>query len=109
MHYFVGGATKLYGINVYGINDFYSAGDGRQRPLGNIQMIGKSNGGATKGEELKLTLLAPGWSVDDVGEHSVDWWLTTEDLPMPDNRVTVDKDGHVHLAYESTNLAERLG
>ncbi len=50
-----------------GINDFYSAGDGRQRPLGNIQMIGKSNGGATK-----LTPLAPGWSLDDAAEHPVD-------------------------------------
>ena len=43
----------------------------RQRPLGNIQMIGKSNSGATKGEDLKLTLLAPRWSLDDVAEHSV--------------------------------------
>ena len=42
-----------------GINDFYSAGDGRQWPLGNIQMIGKSNSGAMKGEEPELTLLAP--------------------------------------------------
>src|SRR5262249_49964743 len=32
------------------INDFYLAGDGRQWPLGNIQMLGKSNAGAIKGE-----------------------------------------------------------
>ena len=44
-------------------------------------MIGKSNAGAMKGEEPKLTMLAPHWSLDDVAEHSVDWWLTTEDLP----------------------------
>jgi choline dehydrogenase-like flavoprotein len=31
---------------------------------------------------------------------------TTEDLPMPENRVTVDGDGNVHLAYHSTNDAE---
>ena len=42
-----------------GINDFYLAGDGRQWPLGNIQMVGKSNGWAMKGEEPKLTILAP--------------------------------------------------
>ena len=46
-----------------------------------------------KGEEPKLTRLAPHWSLDDVAEHAVDWWLTTEDLPKPDNRVTVDGDG----------------
>ena len=28
---------------------------------------------------------------------------------MPDNRVTVDKDGHVHLAYTSTNDKEAEG
>jgi choline dehydrogenase-like flavoprotein len=92
-----------------GINDFYFAGDGRDWPLGNIQMVGKSNGGAMKGEEPKLTLLAPRWSLDDVARHAVDWWLTTEDLPMPDNRVTVDGNGDIHLAYQSTNDKEADG
>ena len=92
-----------------GINDFYFAGDGRQWPLGNIQMVGKSNAGAMKGEEPKLTLLAPHWTLDDVAKHAVDWWLTTEDLPLPDNRVTVDGDGNVHLAYQATNNEEADG
>ena len=92
-----------------GINDFYLAGNGRDWPLGNIQMIGKSNAGAMKGEEPKLTRIAPRRSLDDVAEHSVDWWLTTEDLPLADNRVTVDKDGHVHLAYQSSNDKEAEG
>ena len=92
-----------------GINDFYLAGDGRPWPLGNIQMIGKSNAGAMKGEEPKLTKLAPRWSLDDVAGHSVDWWLTTEDLPLPDNRVTLDDDGHIHLAYKSSNDKEAEG
>jgi hypothetical protein len=38
-----------------------------------------------------------------VAGHAVDFWLTTEDLPKPGNRVAVDKDGDVHLAYEATN------
>ena len=92
-----------------GINDFYLAGDDRPWPLGNIQMIGKSCAGAMKGEEPKLTKLAPRFSLQDVAEHSVDWWLTTEDLPLADNRVTVDKDGAVHLAYRSTNDKEADG
>ena len=92
-----------------GINDFYLAGGRPAWPLGNIQMIGKSNAGAMKGEEPKLTMLAPRWSLDDVAGHSVDWWLTTEDVPKPDNRVTVDGDGHVHLAYTSTNDKEAEG
>jgi len=91
------------------LNDFYLAGNGRDWPLGNIQMLGKSNAMAMKGEEPKLTMLAPRWSLDDVAEHAVDFWLTTEDVPKPDNRVTVDRDGHVHLAYRATNDAEADG
>ncbi len=92
-----------------GINDFYLANGRSQWPLGNIQMIGKSNAGAMKGEEPKLTKLAPRRSLSDVAEHCVDWWLTTEDIPLPENRVTVDKDGHVHLAYKSSNDKEAEG
>jgi choline dehydrogenase-like flavoprotein len=92
------------------INDFYFPWDDYEWPAGNIQMIGKSNAEAMKGEEPKLTMLAPRWTLADTAEHAVDFWLTTEDLPKPENRVTVDGDGSVHLAYESTNddEADRL-
>ena len=89
-----------------GINDFYLGDGDGDWPLGNIQMVGKSNGWAMKGEEPKLTKLAPHWSLDDVARHAVDFWLTTEDLPTPDNRVTVDDDGNIHLAYTSNNDGE---
>jgi choline dehydrogenase-like flavoprotein len=92
-----------------GVNDFYLAGGGRQWPLGNIQLLGKSNAMAMRGEEPHLTKLAPNWSLDDVAKHAVDFWLTTEDLPRPDNRVTVDRDGKVRLAYTDTNDAEAAG
>jgi hypothetical protein len=68
--------------------------------------VGKSNAEAMKGEDPKLTLLAPHWSLHDVAAHAVDFWLTTEDLPMADNRVTLDSDGSVRLAYKSTNDEE---
>jgi choline dehydrogenase-like flavoprotein len=45
----------------------------------------------------------------EVARHAVDFWLTTEDLPLPDNRVTVDRDGRVHLAYRPSNDAEAKG
>jgi choline dehydrogenase-like flavoprotein len=92
-----------------GLNDFYFAGDGRQWPLGNIQMVGKSNAAAMKGEEPKLTKLAPRLSLDEVARHAVDFWLTTEDVPKPDNRVTIDRDGDVHLAYQASNASEAAG
>jgi choline dehydrogenase-like flavoprotein len=86
-----------------GLNDFYLRGPGTDHPLGNIQMVGKSNPEAMRGEEPGLTRLAPEWSLEEVARHAVDFWLTTEDLPLPENRVTVDADGAVHLAYRSTN------
>ena len=92
-----------------GLNDFYLAGDGRPWPLGNIQMVGKSNAAAMKGEEPKLTKLAPRWSLEQVARHAVDFWLTTEDLPRPDNRVAVDRDGNTRLAYTQTNGSEAAG
>ncbi len=91
-----------------GLNDFYLGTDDRP-PLGNIQMLGKSNAMAMKGEEPKLTRLAPHWSLDEVARHSVDIWLTTEDLPLPGNRVTVDADGRIHLAYTASNKRETAG
>lgn len=92
-----------------GLNDYYFAGDGRPWPLGNIQMVGKSNAAAMRGEEPKLTRLAPQLSLAEVARHAVDFWLTTEDVPKPGNRVTVDGDGRVHLAYQATNATEAAG
>jgi choline dehydrogenase-like flavoprotein len=89
-----------------GINDFYFATKDYPWPAGNIQMIGKSNAEAMRGEKPKLTKLSPEWTLSDVAGHAVDFWLTTEDLPVPGNRVTTDGDGNVHLAYTPTNNAE---
>jgi choline dehydrogenase-like flavoprotein len=89
-----------------GVNDFYFGASDYDHPIGNIQMVGKSNAEAMKGEEPKLTKLAPHWSLSEVARHAVDFWLTTEDLPKPENRVTLRKDGSVQLAYQSTNDGE---
>ncbi len=93
-----------------GLNDFYLNGPDFAHPLGNIQMIGKSNADAMKGEEPHLTMLAPHFSLEEVAAHAVDFWLTTEDLPLSENRVTLTGDGEVQLAYRATNNeeAERL-
>ena len=88
------------------LNDFYLPALGREWPLGNIQMLGKSNAGAMKGEEPHLTKLVPHWSLEVAAKHAVDFWLTTEDLPKPGNRVTVDGAGRIRLNYTQTNESE---
>ena len=45
----------------------------------------------------------PSWTLRDVARHAVDFWLSTEDLPRPDNRVTLRDDGSIRLAYTPTN------
>jgi choline dehydrogenase-like flavoprotein len=72
-------------------------------PLGNIQMVGKSSAEMYRGEKPLQTKLAPQWTLDKVAEHAVDFWLSTEDLPLPSNRVTLRGDGSIALAYTPTN------
>jgi choline dehydrogenase-like flavoprotein len=73
-------------------------------------MIGKSQAEMYRGEKPLATKLAPEWTLHDVARHAVDFWLSTEDLPAPDNRVTLNRDGAIRLAYRNTNTtaAERL-
>ena len=66
--------------------------------MGNIEMIGKSQAEMFRGEKLLETKFAPTGRSRDVAEHAVDFWLSTEDLPPPVNRVTLDMDGEHHLA-----------
>ena len=86
-----------------GLNDFYLGSDDFDFPLGSIQMIGKSQAQMFRGEKPGETRLAPEWTLERVAKHAIDFWLSTEDLPMPDNRVTLDKDGNVQLAYTPNN------
>ena len=86
-----------------GLNDFYFGMDGFEYPMGNIQMVGKSQGPMYRGEKPIEAGLAPIFALDDVARHAVDFWLSTEDLPMPDNRVTLEKDGSIKLSYTPNN------
>jgi choline dehydrogenase-like flavoprotein len=90
-----------------GLNDFYFGADDFDYPLGNVQMVGKSQSPMFRGEKPIETKLAPQFSLDRIARHAIDFWLSTEDLPRPDNRVTVDQDGKVTLSYTETNAEAR--
>jgi choline dehydrogenase-like flavoprotein len=90
-----------------GLNDFYFGADDFDFPLGNVQMVGKSQAPMFRGEKPVETRLAPQWSLERIARHAIDFWLSTEDLPRPDNRVTVDRDGKLTLSYEETNAEAR--
>jgi choline dehydrogenase-like flavoprotein len=86
-----------------GLNDFYFGTDEHDYPLGNIQMVGKSQAPMFRGEKPGETRLAPSRTLRDVAQHAVDFWLSTEDLPVPENRVTLRRDGHLAISYTASN------
>src|SRR6201999_1639299 len=82
-----------------GINDWYSAGPTTKYPLGNIQGLGKLRGPQAKLAQPHVPLAL----LDEVTKYSVDVLAQSEDLPVPDSRVTLDSRGHVCLARRETN------
>lgn len=86
-----------------GLNDWYLAGDEFDYPLGNVQMVGKSQAPMFRGEKPKETKLAPRWTLERMARHAIDFWLSTEDLPRPENRVSVDRNGAIKLIYKANN------
>jgi choline dehydrogenase-like flavoprotein len=89
------------------LNDFYFGMDGFEYPMGNIQMTGKSLGPMYRDEKPIETALVPAGLLDNLAYHAVDFWLTTEDLPDPQNRVTVDRSGRLTLSYTPNNKVPR--
>jgi choline dehydrogenase-like flavoprotein len=84
-----------------GMNDYYFATAEFERPLGHLSMLGKMSGVAMKAGAPGFV---PTWVLSAMARHSYDFWLTTEDLPHHDNRVTLDGEGNIHLAYTPNNL-----
>jgi choline dehydrogenase-like flavoprotein len=72
---------------------------GFEYPMGNIQMLGKSSGPMYRGERPLETALLPTGLLDNLADYAV----ATEDLPDPENRVTVDRSGKVTLNYSPNN------
>ena len=46
--------------------------------MGHISFVGKLDGDTLKAGAPKV---APKWTLDLMGKHSLDFWLTSEDLP----------------------------
>jgi choline dehydrogenase-like flavoprotein len=83
-----------------GVNDYYY-GDGEfEYPMGHAQMLGKSQPDMFHGDAK----FAPGFALEQMATHALDFWFTSEDLPDPENRVTVERDGTIKLSYTENNL-----
>jgi choline dehydrogenase-like flavoprotein len=84
-----------------GVNDFYFGSRESQYPMGHISFAGKLDADTLR---AGAPAIAPGWTLDLMAKHSLDFWLTSEDLPDPNNRVTLDRKGEIVLTYTPNNL-----
>jgi choline dehydrogenase-like flavoprotein len=82
------------------LNDFYFGADDWDFPMGHISFVGKLDADALSAGAPKIV---PGFTLELMAAHSLDFWLTSEDLPDPENRVTLDRDGNVVLSYRPNN------
>ena len=82
------------------VNDFYHGSDDWNHPMGHISFVGKLDGITLS---AGAPAIAPGFTLDLMANHSLDFWLTSEDLPDPENRVTLDRSGKIVLSYQPNN------
>ncbi|HYP61022.1 MAG TPA: GMC family oxidoreductase, partial [Thermomicrobiales bacterium] len=81
------------------INDFYFSGPDYSYPLGNLQPVGKIQTPMLKGSVPRV----PNVVLGQIAGHSTDWWVMSEDLPDPDNRVTLGADGAIRVDWTPNN------
>jgi choline dehydrogenase-like flavoprotein len=72
----------------WGTNDFYLKDPDPTYPfpLGQVQPIGSFHHEMMKSDAPFFT---PGFVLEGLKHYAMPWWLTTEDLPDPNNRVTI--------------------
>jgi choline dehydrogenase-like flavoprotein len=84
----------------WGLNDFYGPSSEADFPLGHVSMIGKTDASILRAGAPRLV---PGWTLEKMAAHTLSFWLTSEDLPDPANRVTLARDGRIRLTYTPNN------
>ena len=82
------------------LTDFYWGSERYAYPMGSVQLLGKLNKDMLRGDAPPFT---PEKVLDELATHSVDWFLTTEDLPSVRNQVRLNRSGDVVLGYTENN------
>lgn len=91
------------------INDFYLRGPDTPYPLGQIQSQGRTDAAMAKvvGDGWRYKFIEmrhiPLWAYEMWVSRATDWLAMTEDLPRPENRVTVGANGQTVLDYRPNN------
>ncbi len=85
----------------FGLNDFYFGCEDWEYPMGNIQLLGKSTPEVVEAELLPSI---EGITKDTIVKNGIDFCLVTEDLPDPNNQVTLTSKGEISLKYTGNNF-----
>ena len=86
------------------VSDYYFGADDWEFPLGLIQMCATSHADQIRAEALPAWLeWLPDMPFDSMARHSMDFWLSSEDLPRPENRIYYDS-GRVVLDLAENNM-----
>lgn len=89
------------------INDFYWGDDNFTYPMGHIQNSGGILQDVIFSKSPPILSVAaklmPGFGLKQLAKRSIGWWLQTEDLPNPNNRVTI-KGSKLYLDYTPNNV-----
>jgi choline dehydrogenase-like flavoprotein len=90
------------------VSDFYFGADDWDFPLGLIQMCATSHADQIRGESVPAWLeWLPEMPFDQMARHSLDFWLSSEDLPRPENRIFYDGDRVILDLHENNMEAHR--
>jgi len=83
-----------------GLADFYHNAEDSEFPLGEIQLMGRNDFDTILWLAEKIY---PGKDYEELKKMTIDFWLTAEDLPSPDNRVTITNEGKIKVFYHRNN------
>jgi choline dehydrogenase-like flavoprotein len=86
------------------VSDYYFEAPDWEYPLGLIQMCAAAHGAQIRGEELPAWLeWLPKRPFEAIARHAMNFWLSSEDLPRPENRIFYDGE-RVVLDVEEGNM-----
>jgi len=84
-----------------GLNDFYLGSKEWEYPRGSVQTLFEMDAETLAAGAPRIV---PGMTLEYMARHSLDLWVMSEDLPDPNNRVSLDDDGRIRIAYTPNNL-----
>lgn len=86
------------------LSEFYHGNGTYPFPMGSIQLMGKTDPDTLQGLLEEEYGKDQTYDLEYYARHTIDFFITTEDLPKYENQVKLRPDGTIQLVYNQTNL-----